>query len=119
MKICIPTIKDEGIDSVAYGHFNSAPKFIMYDLATKELYCIANENRFATKGNPTTIDLLFEHSVNALVVGGLCHKAFENLHKMNIKVYRSTDFFHVYEIIDQFSKDLMFELHPQDCYDAD
>ncbi|MBX3045266.1 MAG: NifB/NifX family molybdenum-iron cluster-binding protein [Candidatus Kapabacteria bacterium] len=120
MKICIPTAKDEGIDSVAYGHFGSSPYFMIYDLASKELYSIKNNDEFHQKGMCSPADTMKEHEVTAVIVGGMGAKALRNLAASGIKVYRSTTFFHVYDIIDQFQKNLLFELNPQDgCKEHD
>jgi len=31
MKVCFPVQKDNGIDSTVYGHFGSAPAFVIVD----------------------------------------------------------------------------------------
>ena len=35
MKVCFPVEKNEGINSVVYGHFGSAPAFVMVDTERK------------------------------------------------------------------------------------
>ena len=42
MKICIPVSKNEGLLSIPYGHFGSAPLFIVVDSDTKEVTPIKN-----------------------------------------------------------------------------
>ncbi len=114
MKFCIPTAIDDGIDSVAYGHFASAPYFIVYDTKSKELYSIQNENAQYEEGISNPAKLMKEHQVTAILVGGMGAKSIKYFADEGIKVFRSSTFFRVYELINQFEKDLLFELNHQD-----
>ena len=42
MKVCFPVENDNGMDSMVYAHFGSAPLFILYDSETNELEVINN-----------------------------------------------------------------------------
>ena len=44
MKICIPTVTDEGLDSVPYTHLGSASYFVLHDTETGETKVIRNRN---------------------------------------------------------------------------
>ncbi|MDX9789719.1 MAG: NifB/NifX family molybdenum-iron cluster-binding protein [Candidatus Kapabacteria bacterium] len=114
MKICIPTTKDQGLDSVAYGHFGSAPVFIVYDTLTHELYAIENTNSEHGHGGCNPASLMNEHNVNAVVVSGIGANAMQKLSASGIKIFRTSDYFHVFDIIEQLKNDILFEMNPQD-----
>ncbi len=42
MKICFPVKEDKGLDSVLYGHFGTAPIFIVCDTETGEFEAVEN-----------------------------------------------------------------------------
>jgi len=42
MKVCFPVSKVEGIESKVYGHFGSAPEFIVVDTANNDATTINN-----------------------------------------------------------------------------
>ena len=42
MKVCFPVIADAGMESTIYGHFASAPFFVIIDTDTRQSSVIAN-----------------------------------------------------------------------------
>ncbi|MDO9566683.1 MAG: NifB/NifX family molybdenum-iron cluster-binding protein [Candidatus Desulfaltia sp.] len=48
MKVCVPTQEDKGINSLAYGHFGSAPYFIIRDTDQGETKSIINNKHEST-----------------------------------------------------------------------
>ena len=42
MKLCFPVITDEGMASTIYGHFSSAPYYLVIDTVTRQSNAIAN-----------------------------------------------------------------------------
>ena len=37
MKVCIPVSENKGMESLPYGHFGSAPEYIIWQLYSKEI----------------------------------------------------------------------------------
>ncbi|OQY29803.1 MAG: diguanylate cyclase [Candidatus Cloacimonetes bacterium 4572_55] len=89
MKICIPTQEDKGINSVAYGHFGSAPCFIIHDTEKNETISVLNDDRTHAHGTCHPIHALGDDSVDVVVVGGIGKRAIQGLNAMGIKVYQS------------------------------
>ena len=44
MKICFPVESDKGLDSEVFGHFGSAPIFVVFDTETKSTDTINNQD---------------------------------------------------------------------------
>ena len=88
MKICVPTGKDEGLDSEVYGHFGSAPYFAIYDTQSKEMEVVNNGNLHHDHGQCSPIAALSGRSVDILATGGIGAGAIERLRMMGVKVCR-------------------------------
>ena len=89
MHICFPVEKDEGINSVLYNHFGSAPAFVVVDTTLNAITVINNRDRHHEHGacNPTRA--LDNHHVDAIVVGGIGAGALTKLKAMGIAVHRA------------------------------
>ena len=48
MKVCFPTEKLQGMESMLYGHFGSAPSFVIVDMQTAQLDEIHNADQHHT-----------------------------------------------------------------------
>lgn len=91
MNICVPTLEDKGMDSVAYGHFGSAPYFIMVDVAAGATKTIHNGNEHHAHGACNPLAALGGSLVSIVIVGGIGRRAVEALNSMGIKVFRSME----------------------------
>ena len=91
MKICFPIEVDNGADSRVFGHFGSAPKFIIYDTETSNFETIDNGNLGHEHGQCSPIAALQGKSIDALVAGGIGAGAINKLNAMGIQVYRGYD----------------------------
>lgn len=89
MKIAFPVQEDIGIDSVVYGHFGSAPVFVIVDSATNVLVSVANRDQHHTHGACNPMRALDNQQVDAVVVGGIGGGALAGLNRMGIAVHRS------------------------------
>ncbi len=60
MKICFPVELDKGLESEVYGHFGSAPVFVVFDTEAKSISTINNQDLGHTHGmcNPLKALLL-------------------------------------------------------------
>jgi ArsR family transcriptional regulator len=109
MKICFPIEANNGLDSIVYGHFGSAPMFFIYDSETKEIEIIDNQNLGHLHGMCSPIQALNGKTVHALIVGGIGAGAINKLNTMGVKVYQAIAGT-VQKNIDHFNHDIMPEL---------
>ncbi|MFH1077188.1 MAG: NifB/NifX family molybdenum-iron cluster-binding protein [Pseudomonadota bacterium] len=91
MKICIPVQENNGMESIVYGHFGSAPFFIMHDTGTGETKEITNKNQHHEHGACQPVATLGGEAVDAVIVGGIGAGAIMGLNANGIKVYKSIE----------------------------
>jgi len=91
MKLCFPIEADNSIESIVYGHFGSAPMFIIYDTETSTSETIDNQNIGHVHGMCSPVQALNGQSVDAIVVGGIGAGAINKLNMMGIKVYQAVE----------------------------
>lgn len=90
MKICFPVEKPEGFESRVYGHFGSAPSFIVVELKSEKIKVITNNDQHHAHGACNPLRALNNEKVDAVVVGGIGMSALNKLNQMGIKVYKAT-----------------------------
>ena len=86
MKICIPTDFPRGKESMVYGHFGSAPYFIIYDDENENLEILDNSNQHHQHGNCHPIEAIGDKKVNFVVCRGMGARAIQGLNAAGIKV---------------------------------
>lgn len=91
MKVCFPVKCDEGMKSIPYGHFGTAPLFVMCDLETNEVKAIGNGDLGHEHGKCQPIKALSGETVDAVIVGGIGAGAITKLNSMGIKVYKAVE----------------------------
>jgi predicted Fe-Mo cluster-binding NifX family protein len=91
MKVCFPVDKDEGIESAVYGHFGSAPTFVVIDTNQENVGTISNANRIHEHGACNPIMALGGKQVDAVVVGGIGAGALMKLNSEGIRVYQAVE----------------------------
>ena len=87
MKVCFAVEKDEGINSAVYGHFGSAPTFVLVDTDTGSVMTVGNNDLGHVHGACNPIQAIGSHAVDAVVVGGIGAGAISGLNGRGIKVY--------------------------------
>lgn len=87
MKIGFPVESDSGIESIVYGHFGSAPAFIIVDTDTNQVTSLENGNMHHEHGSCNPIMALNGAQIDTMVVGGIGPGALMKLNAMGIKVY--------------------------------
>jgi ArsR family transcriptional regulator len=90
MKICFPVDSDKGLDSDVFGHFGSAPVFIVFNTETKSIDTINNQDLGHVHGMCSPLKALGGKIVDMIVVGGIGAGAINKLSEMGIKVYRAS-----------------------------
>lgn len=89
MKVCFPVQRDEGINSIVYSHFGSAPMFIVVDTETDNVSIINNKDQHHSHGACNPIKALDGQSVDAVVVRGIGAGALSRLNQAGIRVYQA------------------------------
>ena len=89
MKVCFPVLKAEGMDSEVYGHFGSAPAFIVVETDSNDVTTINNNDQHHAHGACNPIKALNNQKVDAIVVGGIGAGALIKLNQQGIKVFQA------------------------------
>ena len=89
MKICFPVSKVDGIESEVYGHFGSAPAFLVIETDSNAVTTINNKDQHHEHGACNPLKALNNQKVDAIVVGGIGGGALNKLKQLGIKVFQS------------------------------
>ncbi|MBA4349427.1 MAG: diguanylate cyclase [Thermodesulfovibrio sp.] len=89
MKICFPVSKANGMESEVYGHFGSAPAFIIVESGSNQVTAINNKDRHHVHGACSPMKALNNQKVDAVVVGGIGAGALIKLNQSGIKVFQA------------------------------
>jgi len=86
MKICIPTVSENGLDDVVGEHFGRVPTYTIVDLDTNEVKVIPNTSEhMGGQGYPP--EIMAKEGVNVMVCRGLGRRAITMFEEMGIDVY--------------------------------
>lgn len=89
MKICFPVASPNGLESEVYGHFGSAPAFIVVETDTNAVRSIQNKDEHHEHGACNPVKALNNEKVDAIVVGGIGMGALMKLQQSGIKVFQA------------------------------
>lgn len=89
MKLCFPVPTNEGVESSVYGHFGSAPLFLLVDTETQAVSIIVNSDQAHAQGACNPLRALAGNPIDAVIVGGIGRGALNKLNQAGIKVYRA------------------------------
>ncbi len=89
MKVCFPVIEDEGMESRIYGHFASAPHFLLVDTETEATSAVPNQDRSAPEAGCNPFKALAGSELDGVVVGGIGDNLLELLNMMGFMVYEA------------------------------
>ncbi len=90
MKLCFPIQEDRSLDSSVYGHFGSAPAFLVVDTDTETAESIANADQHHAHGTCSPFRALGGRSIDCVVVGGIGGGALAKLSQAGISVFRAS-----------------------------
>ena len=90
MKVCFPVEIAQGMKSEVYGHFGSAPAFIIVETGNNKVTTINNNDQHHAHGACNPLKKFNGQQVDALVVGGIGMGALNILNQSGIKVFKST-----------------------------
>jgi len=89
MKICFPIETLQGVNSPVYGHFGSAPGFVIVDTQTTGVEEIKNSDLHHAHGMCQPLKALGGRQVDAVVVAGIGMGALMKLRAQGVRVYRA------------------------------
>lgn len=90
MKVCIPVQENKGLDSIVYGHFGSAPYFLVCDVDKGEVSKVINNGDLHHEhGMCQPLKALGGEEVDAILVGGIGAGALTKLNARGIRVLRA------------------------------
>jgi predicted Fe-Mo cluster-binding NifX family protein len=89
MKVCFPVQENHGLESQVYGHFGSAPSFVVVDMATSEVATINNSDQIHEHGACNPVAGLGGQQVDAIVVGGIGGGALSKLNRAGMRVFQA------------------------------
>lgn len=87
MKVAIPVAEEQGLESMVYGHFGSAPVFVVVDSETMAVESLGNRDQTHVHGQCSPVKALAGTRPDAVVVGGIGAGALVGLRGAGIKVY--------------------------------
>ena len=86
MKICIPTIGENGLDNHVGEHFGRVPTYTIVDLDTNEVKVIQNTSEH-TGGQGYPPEIMAGEGVDVMVCRGLGRRAITMFEELGIDVY--------------------------------
>jgi predicted Fe-Mo cluster-binding NifX family protein len=91
MKIAFPTQDNRGMESLVYGHFGSAPYFVIVDSDSGEVEFVTNRDREHQHGQCQPIAALGGQPVDAVIVGGMGAGALQKFNSAGIRIFRAVE----------------------------
>lgn len=91
MRLCFAVLKDEGVESTVYGHFGSAPAFIVVNTEDNELFKVVNSDMDHIHGACNPMKAIGGAKIDAVVVGGIGAGALTGLNTRGIKVFKAVE----------------------------
>ncbi len=91
MKIAFPAAHNQGAESQVYGHFGSAPYFIIADSENGALESVSNADQVHAHGQCQPLAALGGRTVQAVAVGGIGAGALHKLHAAGIRAFRAVE----------------------------
>jgi predicted Fe-Mo cluster-binding NifX family protein len=89
MRICFPVAEANGIVSEVYGHFGSAPAFLIVETDNDAVTTISNKDQHHSHGACNPLKALNNQKVDAIVVGGIGAGALTKLNQQGMKVFQA------------------------------
>jgi len=86
MRICVPTMGENGLDNPIGEHFGRVPTYTVVDLETNDVKVILNTSEHAG-GTGYPPEIMKKEGVNIMICRGLGRKAITMFQQMGIDVY--------------------------------
>ena len=111
MKICIPVKENNGLESIPYNHFGSAPFFLVVDTETNDVTAINNRDLNHEHGKCQPIKAIGGADIDVVLVLGIGAGAINKLNSMGVKVFKANPT-SLKENIDLFNDNKLIEFSP-------
>ncbi|CUP36034.1 dinitrogenase iron-molybdenum cofactor [Clostridium baratii] len=111
MKICIPVKENNGLESIPYNHFGSAPFFLVVDTETNDVTAIDNGDLNHEHGKCQPIKAIGGADIDVVLVLGIGAGAINKLNSMGVKVFKANPT-SLKENIDLFNANKLLEFSP-------
>lgn len=89
MKLCFPVVQDHGLDSAVFGHFGSAPRFLIVDMETGATRSIDNSDKVHEHGACNPAKAVQGEDMDGIVVGGIGRGALMSLNRAGYRVFQA------------------------------
>ena len=89
MKVCFPVSEDLGINSVIYGHFNSAPFFLVVDIETQKTQTIFNCDPKEPFAGCNPFMALKSIDINGIIAGCMGDSALQTMNLCGHRVFEA------------------------------
>lgn len=103
VRIAVPSDGEGGLDGMRAGHFGHCDVFTFVDVEEGkivEVTTLANKEH-VQGGCMVPVNLLAEHKVDALIVGGIGMRPLMGFRQVGIKVYHEAETRQIRPVIDQ------------------
>lgn len=114
MKICIPTLNDNGLDSNISQHFGRSPYFIVINTDNDEIVKTIPNDKNRPHGKCAPTDLIKESGVEAMICYGLGQGAINNFCSNGIEVYKYEGEDNIKTALELFKQDGLSKFNIQD-----
>jgi len=115
VKIAIPVEDTRGMESPVYGHFGSAPCFLVYDSDSGATSVVDNGQLGHEHGRCNPIAVLAGQRVDAVVTGGIGGRALELLQAARIRVYQAASTGTAAQTLKSFQESRLQEITSSAC----
>ncbi len=109
MKLCFPIVNEEGLDSTIYGHFASAPWFLIVDTSIMQSYALANCDPDNLYSGCNPFMALRDQKLDGIIVGGIGDDALRTMNMCGFRVFQ-TESASVRENISLYEQQVLSEL---------
>jgi len=89
MKICFPVITNAGMESTIYGHFASAPFFLIIDTDTRQSCSLANCDSSNPYAGCNPFSALKGQHLDGIIVGGIGDDSVRVMNMCGFKIYQA------------------------------
>ena len=86
MKICVPTIGENGLNNLVGEHFGRVPTYTIVDLDTNDVKVIPNTSHHMG-GQVDPPEIMAKEGVNVMICQGLGRRAITMFEEFGIEVY--------------------------------
>ena len=116
MKLCFPVLQDQGLESILYGHFASAPLFLVIDTDTGKSLNIPNCDETAPEAGCNPFKALINKNLDAVIVGGIGDGFLEMVNMMGYPVFQAQSV-NVKDCVEHFCQNALDVVEKQNSAD--